>query len=638
MPVNVSEATGVGPVGARPARRLRWPCIGAAIAALGAPLWTGCFGDPTRAVSAAPDGGAPENSTLGTSSEVAPKAAPDAPRAPGAAAGPLISDLRVVANPNNVLSATITFATNVPTTSSVLVTNTGDGGADNTFSIGPTTQPGTSHSVDVLGMRATSSFDMKVTVTDADSNVSTSTATFVTGALPAALAPITVVANDPAKTSPGFTVFTVWRWDFTPIANIDSSIAQILALDAQGHVVWYYLPKDPLPDSFPSAPERLQNGHWVFITGDGGWTEIDRMDNLVRAFNNPKSLIASHKIFAGGVLNSLRALISYGWRQLFGSKKTTDPHDTARPNGYPTSIDLALHHEITPESNDTKYLSLSTELRKIPGYAAPGGGKTTYPVVGDIIAELDVNGHVLHQWSAFDMLDPHREGNTTFFNTPFWNGRYPGAGSTKDWTHGNSVIEDLRDGTIVTSSRTQNWVYKFARNDGGVPRVVWRLGEGGDFTLTNSNETFQYGQHALSILPNGHLMMFDNGDNRPLVAGGPTVPYSRALEFSLDTTKMQATIEWQYRETPPFYSQFLGSSYLLPNGDVLVCDGGETVTSALPTDPSNLKFARIMEVTHDARPTKVLEYDIREELHSHPANPNFSGYSVYRATRIPSLY
>ncbi len=576
-----------------------------AIAILGSTLLVGCTSDATQG-----PGGA------------------GAPPGPGEAARPLISALRIVANPNNVLSATLTFTTNVPTTTSVRVTNTSEGGADNTFSIGPTTQPVTSHSVDVLGMRATSRFEMKITATDQDSNVATSTATFVTPALPAALAPITVVTNDPTKTSPGFTLFTVWRWDFTPIANIDSSIAQILALDAQGHVVWYYLPANPRPDSYPSAPEKLHNGDLVFVTGDGGWTEIDEMGNVIRAYTGPK-ITAGRDVAPRGVLGSLASAIATEWRQLFGPKEAV---------AHPALMDIALHHEITPEANDTRYLSLSTELRRVPGFPTAGGATTTFPVVGDVIAEFDPNGHVLHQWSAFDMLDPHREGNTTFFNTPFWNGRYRDVGPTKDWTHGNSVIEDTRDGTIVTSSRTQNWVYKFARAEGAAPRVVWRLGEGGDFALTNGNDTFQYGQHAISILPNGHLMMFDNGDNRPLVPGGPTVPYSRALEFSLDTTKMQATIAWQYEETPPFYSQFLGSSYLLPNGNVLVCDGGETVTSALPTDPANLKFARIMEVTHDAKPTKVLEYDIREELHSHPANPNFSGYSVYRATRIPSLY
>ncbi len=570
------------------------------MAALGWATWSGCSssspapatgGDQEDASPA--EGGAVLDATTDVALGTEPDAStPDTGTVDSATgAPPVISNLMIVANPNSVLSATITFTTNVPTTSEVLVTNTGDGGSGNTFTIAPTTQLATSHSVNVLGMRANSAFDLKVTVTDAGSNVATGTVTFTTPALPAAIAPITVVTNDPTKTSPGYTLFTVWKWDLSPTANIDPATAQIVALDAQGQIVWYYLPANPPVNSYPTAPKKLPNGDLAFVQGDSGWAEIDMMGNTVRSY-------------------------------------------TATAMGLDS-----LHHEITLESNNSQYLGLSTELRNVDGYPVAGdAGTTTYAVVGDVIAEFDTTGKVLNRWSDFDMLDAHRMGNSSFFNAPYWSGLYPLAVATKDWTHGNSVIEDPSDGTIVASSRTQNWVYKFGRNDGGVPKIVWRLGEGGDFTLTNANETFQYGQHGLSILPNGHLMMFDDGDNRAVPDGGSATQFSRAVEYSLNTASMQATIEWQYRETPPFYSQFLGSSYLLANGNVLICDGGETAKATAPTDPTNLKFARIIEVTHDATPTKVLEYDVKQPIGSLASDSTFSGYSVYRATRLPSLY
>jgi arylsulfate sulfotransferase len=590
------------PIRTRPTQLRRWPLFGAPLAVLGCALWTGCSGTTsTQAAGLSPDGGSPEeggpfdastasNDASGDVAQVTADGAVDALSADAETVSPVISNLMVVANPNCVLSATITFTTNVPTTSSVLVTNTGDGGAENTFTIAPSTQLATSHTVNVLGMRANSTFDMKVTATDGSSNVAMGTVSLTTEGLPAAIAPVTVVTNDSTKTSPGFTMFTVWTWDGAP-ANIQDSTAQILALDAHGQVVWYYLPSHPDTGAYPTGPKKLPNGDLAFVTGEKGWTEIDMMGNVVRSY----------------------AAAAMG-------------------------LD-SLHHELTLEANNTTYLGLSTELRNISGYPLGGGATTTYAVVGDVIVEFNTDGGVLNRWSDFDMLDPQVEGNTTFFDTPFWNGLYVDAGATKDWTHGNSVIVDPSDNAIVTSSRTQNWVYKFARNDGGMPKVVWKLGQDGDFTLTNRNETFQYGQHGLSILPNGHLMMFDDGNLRPVVDGGSAALHSRAVEFSLDTTNKQATIEWQYQETPPFYSQFLGSAYLLGNGNVLICDGGETANpTGSPNDETNLKFARIMEVTHDATPTKVLEYEIKQPLGSQPSDPTFSGYSVYRATRLPSLY
>ena len=112
------------------------------------------------------------------------------------------------------------------------------------------------------------------------------------------------------------------------------------------------------------------------------------------------------------------------------------------------------------------------------------------------------------------------------------------------------------------------------------------------------------------------------------------------MEFQLDLNKMAATIVWQYQEpSPGFYSQILGSSYVLDNGNVLIDDGEElqdrTGSSA---DPNDLKFARVFEVTHDMPPTKVAEFDIKVPLGSYAVDPTYSGYSLYRAIRVKSLY
>jgi hypothetical protein len=546
--------------------------VGVAIAVLSSTASCG-NGGSGASVDASTDGSSAADAKVGTTRDAGD----------GSVVSPAISDLVVTPNPNSVLSATLTFTTNVPTTASVLVTNTSDGGAANSFTIGPTTTPATSYSLHVLGMRAQSHFVISVNARDAASRLATGATTFTTGALPAVIPPITVVTNDPTKTSPGFTLMPIWRWDGS-IASMDPARSPIVAVDAEGQVVWYYV-----PGAYVLATKKLPNGDIVFIAGDQGWTEIDMMGGVVRSY-------------------------------------------TAAQMGLDS-----LHHDITLEAS-SDFLGLTSELRTISGYPTPDGGTAAYAVVGDVVLEFDADGGILNRWHEFDMLDPMRKGNVSQFNGPLWNTVYPDAGSTKDWTHTNTVFPDDRDGTIIVSSRTQSWIIKFNRNDGGKPTIVWRLGEGGDFALTNANETFQYGQHAVNLLANGNLMMFDDGNARPAADGGVN-PFSRALEYSIDTTKMTATIVWQYEETPAFFSPFLGSSYLLPNGNVLICAGGlfDDLSKAT-ANPTNIKYARIMEVTHDPVPTKVLEYTIRQELGSDPSDPTFSGYSVFRAIRIPSLY
>src|SRR5581483_4435957 len=85
------------------------------------------------------------------------------------------------------------------------------------------------------------------------------------------------------------------------------------------------------------------------------------------------------------------------------------------------------------------------------------------------------------------------------------------------------------------------------------------------------------------------------------------------VEYALDTTSMTATLVWEYRHTPPLYTQFTGSVQRLGNGNTLV--GWTWNTPAVAT-----------EVTGDGQ---VVWEGI---LHT-PGT-----VQPYRFTRIASLY
>ena len=76
-----------------------------------------------------------------------------------------------------------------------------------------------------------------------------------------------------------------------------------------------------------------------------------------------------------------------------------------------------------------------------------------------------------------------------------------------DWTHTNAVLYSPDDGNILVSMRHQNWVVKVDYEDGkGSGAVIWRLGEGGDFTLKNGVDPtdWQYAQHMPNVLQLQH--------------------------------------------------------------------------------------------------------------------------------------
>ncbi|MEP7348048.1 MAG: aryl-sulfate sulfotransferase, partial [Gemmatimonadaceae bacterium] len=139
-----------------------------------------------------------------------------------------------------------------------------------------------------------------------------------------------------------------------------------------------------------------------------------------------------------------------------------------------------------------------------------------------------------------------------------------------DWIHVNAVMYDPVDNTIIISGRTQA-VVKLDENN----HVVWILGchkgwgtsgDGVDLTKAllqpldrngqpitdagvlagdTNHPDFEWNwyQHAPELMPNGHLILFDNGDNRNFGSAGR---YSRAVEYEIDPARMTVKQVWTY--------------------------------------------------------------------------------------------
>lgn len=149
--------------------------------------------------------------------------------------------------------------------------------------------------------------------------------------------------------------------------------------------------------------------------------------------------------------------------------------------------------------------------------------------------------------------------------------------SRSEWTHGNSVWE-MPDGNILASFRNISTVAMIDRASGA---IYWKL-----------SAPPLSGQHAPHLLPNGNMLLFDNGPHRV----DETFPFSRVLEIDTATKE----IVWEYRDTPvwKFFSPRISNAQRLPNGNTLICEGS---------------FGRLFEVTAEGE--TVWEY----------VNPYFGG-------------
>jgi hypothetical protein len=205
---------------------------------------------------------------------------------------------------------------------------------------------------------------------------------------------------------------------------------------------------------------------------------------------------------------------------------------------------------------------------------------------------------------------------------------YPLAGGTKDWSHGNAVLWDSTDDTILVSATNLGMLLKIDRVTG---KVIWRFGEAGDIPLVAG--TWFNHLHAPEMLPGGHVLLYSNVD-------GPIAdPWSRVVEYALqvsspDPADWVAAQVWEYKEEPPYFSPNTGDADLLPNGVVLGVDGHRNVSQELAwDDPNNTVWSRLVQVTHAPVPQKVWELTVRDP---DPLDP--VGYGVPNAEYVESLY
>ena len=198
------------------------------------------------------------------------------------------------------------------------------------------------------------------------------------------------------------------------------------------------------------------------------------------------------------------------------------------------------------------------------------------------------NQNIIKEWDLAKHLDVSRD-DVNFLR--------PG-----DWLHMNALAYNERDNSMVISGKNQGLV-KLSMDDElqwiMAPKQNWnrsgREGKGKDtktFLLTAVNKDnqpyskaiqdgteshpefdFPWGQHAPKFLPNGNLVVFDNGSHRNY---NDENNYSRAVEYAINDDQKTVQQVWQYgRERgQDMFSAIVSDVDYLPNtGHILVSSG-----------------------------------------------------------------
>ncbi|TKK71813.1 hypothetical protein FC093_01985 [Ilyomonas limi] len=208
--------------------------------------------------------------------------------------------------------------------------------------------------------------------------------------------------------------------------------------------------------------------------------------------------------------------------------------------------------------------------------------------IEDYVIEINrQGGDVANVWDLKESLDEHRTVQTV--NNP----------NKADWIHINSVMYDSTDNTIIVSGRTQCLVkLDYSNNVKWImaAHIGWGKNRRGEdlnqFLLTpldasgnpitdtavvkgwtrTADFEWNWYQHSNIFLPNGDIMIFDNGTARtPYAPDGSTSnsapgKYSRAVEYKIDETNKTVQQIWEYGKDrgQECYASFISSVQYLP--------------------------------------------------------------------------
>jgi hypothetical protein len=234
-----------------------------------------------------------------------------------------------------------------------------------------------------------------------------------------------------------------------------------------------------------------------------------------------------------------------------------------------------------------------------------GGGSNNALIESDVFQHFDKDRNCIFEWRGidhYDVFDARHEDLTA---------------ATIDMEHANSVCLD-KDGNYLISNRDLDEITLISAETG---EMLWRFGGvHNQFRLIGDTLGISY-QHCARFLPNGHLLVFDNGCYH-------AQPNARAVEYELDTANRTATMVWQFHHSPEIQSIAMGYVDRLPNGNTFISWGHDsTVCSEVTPSGETVYEMRMGALNYTYRAIKYSSVPARVA----PESSNDIGVTIDRS-------
>lgn len=245
-----------------------------------------------------------------------------------------------------------------------------------------------------------------------------------------------------------------------------------------------------------------------------------------------------------------------------------------------------MHHDVIKLPNGNYLAAVSKEDRFITD-----SDSVEFKSVEDFIIEVDKNsGEILRDWDMAEILDVDRRD----FTDP----------NNGDWFHMNAVWYNDADSSLIISGRNQGvvkvswdneleWILaphkgwgKAGRKGQGEetkPYLLTAVDQNGtpfaediqEGTTPSNNFDWVWGQHAPLVMPNGNILVFDNGGfNRNF--GNFQSIFSAATEYEINAENKTVKEVWSYGKErgESTYSLIISDvDYLPETGNIIFAPG-----------------------------------------------------------------
>lgn len=326
--------------------------------------------------------------------------------------------------------------------------------------------------------------------------------------------------------------------------------------------------------SFANLRKQPMNGHYLMIISNSGRVEYyKKLSTAAMDFKHYNDGMYSYNM-----VDSVFGGMAFGYTVIMN--KNFIPVDTFR-----ASSGMSESHEFLRLPGNG---ALMIAVIRYPADLSSLGGEKNSWVFNALIEGQDNTGKIVFRWSGKDFFSPADVTPDITLNSVFI-----------PVSHPNSLAV-LANGNILLSSRHQDEITCINPSTG---KSVWRMGgkhcRNNQFKIENDPLGGFSHQHSVQVLPNGNLLMYDNGNLHgvtnpdPINLPGKQVLISahktnsaghcsRVAEYSVNEKAMVAELVWQYSDS--IYGDGMGSVQRLSNGNTIICWGNTypTLTEVTP--------------------------------------------------------